>query len=139
MRIRIISLLIALLPVQLHAADPDATQPAASQPMRKLACVGDSITHGSGTKIPARESYPAQLAGLLGPGWDVRNFGVSGATLLDKGDRPYTRQRLYKAALDFKADVVVILLGTNDSKPQNWKFKEEFAEAVEHMNALVAE
>lgn len=72
-------------------------------------------------------SYPAQLAGMLGAGWDVRNFGVSGATMLKHGDRPYWNEPALAAALDFNPEVVVIMLGTNDSKPQNWKYAAEFA------------
>jgi lysophospholipase L1-like esterase len=88
-----------------------------SAPLR-LACVGDSITAGVGA---AKDwSYPAQLQRMLGPGYDVRNFGVSGATLLRNGDRPYEKQAEFKAALDFKPDLVILMLGTNDTKPQNW-------------------
>jgi lysophospholipase L1-like esterase len=86
----------------------------------RVACVGDSITYGSGLKNPATESYPAVLQTLLGPKYDVKNFGVSGATLLKKGDKPYDKQKAYKDALEFKPDILVIKLGTNDSKPQNW-------------------
>jgi lysophospholipase L1-like esterase len=73
------------------------------------------------------ESYPAQLQQLLGDAWEVLNFGVSGRTLLKQGDHPYWKERAYEQALASKPDVVVIMLGTNDTKPQNWKFKEEFA------------
>lgn len=86
----------------------------------RLACVGDSITFGVGTKDRHTESYPAQLASLLGPKWDVRNFGNSGSTLLGKGNRPYVKQKQYAQALEYKPQVIVIKLGTNDSKPQNW-------------------
>jgi acyl-CoA thioesterase-1 len=92
----------------------------------RVACVGDSITHGSGTKDPKTQSYPSQLGKILGDKYAVENFGVSGATLLNHGDKPYQKQKLCKEALDSKPDVVVIMLGTNDSKPQNWKFKEQF-------------
>ena len=91
----------------------------------RVACVGDSITAGVGA---ARgQSYPAQLGKLLGEKWEVRNFGVSGSTLLNHGDKPYQKQKAFQNALDYNPNVVVIMLGTNDSKPQNWKFKEEFA------------
>src|SRR3954471_17052480 len=93
----------------------------------KVACVGDSITFGAGIKDRAK-TYPADLQNLLGDQYDVKNFGVSGATLLKKGDKPYDKEKAYKASLDFKPDVVVIKLGTNDSKPQNWdKHKDDFA------------
>lgn len=83
-------------------------------------------------------SYPAQLAGMLGPKWEVRNFGISGATLLKKGDRPYWNEPAFQAALDFNPDVVVIMLGTNDSKPQNWKFASEFESDYKEMIARFA-
>jgi lysophospholipase L1-like esterase len=83
-------------------------------------------------------SYPAQLAVMLGSGWELRNFGISGATLLKKGDMPYWNQAAFQAALDFNPDVVVIMLGTNDSKPQNWKFSSEFVPDYEEMIARFA-
>ena len=93
----------------------------------KVACVGDSITYGAGIKDRTK-TYPADLQNLLGDQYDVKNFGVSGATLLKKGDKPYDKEKMYKAARDFKPDIVVIKLGTNDSKPQNWdKHKDDFA------------
>ncbi|MBN1844905.1 MAG: hypothetical protein JW810_04420 [Sedimentisphaerales bacterium] len=92
----------------------------------RIACIGDSITFGAG--IPQRESqsYPAQLGALVGASWDVRNFGVSGATLLRQGDLPYWKQQAFADALAFRPDVVIIKLGTNDSKPQNWRYKDQF-------------
>jgi lysophospholipase L1-like esterase len=83
-----------------------------------VACVGDSITAGVGAT--KGWDYPSQLQRMLGPAYTVRNFGVSGATLLRHGDRPYEMQRAFKAALDFKPNVVILMLGTNDTKPHNW-------------------
>jgi lysophospholipase L1-like esterase len=93
---------------------------------KKVACVGDSITFGASIKDRKNNSYPCQLGKILGDGWTVRNFGVSGATLLKKGDKPYWKKRAYKNALNYKPNVVVIMLGTNDSKPINWKQKQDF-------------
>lgn len=92
----------------------------------KVACVGDSITFGAGIQDRDKNSYPAQLGNLLGAGWDVKNFGVNGHTLLSNGNAPYINSGQYKAALAFQPDVVIIKLGTNDSKPDNWKLKEAF-------------
>jgi len=94
----------------------------------RVACVGDSITYGASIKYRLRDCYPAQLQRMLGGKWQTRNFGVSGATLLKNGDKPYWKQQALKDALAFNPHVVVIKLGTNDTKPQNWKFKDEFAE-----------
>jgi alpha-L-fucosidase 2 len=92
----------------------------------KVACVGDSITFGAGIQDRGSNSYPAQLGQMLGAEWNVQNFGRSGATLLNRGDTPYTKTPQYQAALAFKPDVVLIKLGTNDTKPQNWRHKKGY-------------
>jgi len=92
----------------------------------RVACVGDSITYGSGIENREVNSYPAQLQKMLGPGWEVQNFGISGATMLKKGDKPYWELEAFQQAQDFNPDVVVIKLGTNDTKPQNWKYGEQY-------------
>jgi len=94
------------------------TVPAARCAPVKVACVGDSITFGMGT--PAGWDYPSQLQRMLGAGYMVRNFGVSGTTLLHNGDRPYDATPALEAALDWQADVTILMLGANDTKPQNW-------------------
>ncbi|MFP6737711.1 MAG: GDSL-type esterase/lipase family protein [Planctomycetota bacterium] len=93
----------------------------------RVACVGDSITYGAGVADRGKNNYPKVLGRLLGPGYETRNFGVSGATLLKKGDHPYWKTGAFKAATEFKPDIVIIKLGTNDSKPQNWKHKAHYA------------
>ncbi len=92
----------------------------------RVACIGNSITFGSGISDRPRDSYPAQLGRMLGDKWMVRNFGVSGRTMLKKGDFPYWKEDAWAEAKEFLPDVVVIKLGTNDTKPQNWKYGEEF-------------
>jgi len=88
--------------------------------------VGNSITFGSAIENRQHYSYPAQLDSILGEGWEVRNFGVSGATLLKNGDRPYWKQKAFEGTKEFNPDVIIIKLGTNDTKPHNWKLKDEF-------------
>jgi acyl-CoA thioesterase I len=97
---------------------------AASAAPIRVACVGDSITAGVGASHG--NDYPAQLGRMLGPQYTVKNFGVAGSTLLKRGDRPYQKQRAFKKAKVFNPDIVVIKLGTNDTKLHNWKFKDEF-------------
>ena len=86
----------------------------------KVACVGNSITYGSGIKDRANHSYPSVLGRLLGSKYEVQNFGFSARTLLNKGDHPYMKETLFQKALNYQPDIVVIKLGTNDSKPINW-------------------
>lgn len=94
--------------------------------MIRVACVGDSITYGSGVEGRETNSYPAVLERLLGMKFQTRNFGVGGATLLKKGDQPYWKEPQFAALSEFEPQVVLIELGTNDSKPQNWQYQNEF-------------
>ncbi len=108
----------------------------------KIACVGDSITYGYGLSDPNTQSYPAVLQGLLGSSHTVQNFGVSGTTLLKSGDQPYWNTSDYGASGDFAPDVVVVMLGTNDAKAQNWAHESDFAsdyhDLVTHYRSLGA-
>lgn len=111
-----ISLLLLACCAFVHAGDP-----------KRVACVGDSITYGFGLQQRGQQSYPAQLQGLLGDQWAVGNFGKNGATVLKKGHAPYWKAPQFKAAQKFMPDVVIIKLGTNDTRPQNiGKHKSEF-------------
>ena len=101
----------------------------------KIACVGDSITEGTGLSSPTTQSYPARLQRLLGTNYNVKNFGVSGRTLLKRGDFPYWKERAYTNSLTLNPDIVIIQLGTNDSKPQNWRYGTNF---VSDYNELIA-
>ena len=69
-----------------------------AQPIR-VACVGNSITYGTGIEDRARDSYPSQLQRMLGDKYVVGNFGKPGATLLYHGHRPYVVQKEFKEAL----------------------------------------
>gem|GEM_PF-453572 len=91
----------------------------------KIACIGNSITSGAGPNR-LKAAYPGQLQNLAGNGFTVKNFGVSGRTLLSRGNFPYINEPEYKDALAWLPDVVTIKLGTNDSKPVNWVFKNEY-------------
>lgn len=94
-----------------------------------VACVGDSITYGYGLPDRNYNSYPAQLARILQSfdnEWETQNFGANGATLLRKGDQPYVVKGVYNPALASEPEVVIILLGANDSWPPNWAHKDDF-------------
>ncbi|RYE94176.1 MAG: hypothetical protein EOO75_02640, partial [Myxococcales bacterium] len=119
-----------------------------------VACVGDSITAGAGASS-GETNYPARLQALLGDGVQVKNFGHSGATMLSAGhgDLPYQQQGAYTAATDFVSGAgegavvdVIIMLGANDSKPQNWapdgkpkndqQYLQDYTAMVEHFRQL---
>ncbi len=86
----------------------------------RVACVGNSITYGTGIDDRENMSYPVQLGRMLGDGYSVGNFGNPGSTLLNHGHKPYMKLPEWRAALDFKPDIVVVHLGINDTDPRNW-------------------
>jgi len=101
----------------------------------KVACIGNSITYGAFIENRETMAYPQQLDRLLGEEWDVENFGSNGATMLKKGDSPYWELSLFQEAKNFQPDIVIIMLGTNDSKPQNWidfghNFKQDYKDMI---------
>ena len=93
----------------------------------RVACIGNSITYGTGIADCTNDSYPSQLQRLLGSDYQVGNFGKPGATLLYHGHRPYVKQEEFKEAIAFKGDIAVIHLGINDTDPRNWpNYRDEF-------------
>ena len=98
----------------------------AAEPIR-VACIGNSVTYGYGHSTPNATSYPTRLGQMLGYGYEVRNFGHSGATLLFRGHRPYIQQQAWRDVLAFAPDKAIIHLGLNDTDPRNWpNYRNEF-------------
>lgn len=110
-----------------------AQLPSPRQDALRVACIGNSITDGMTIDLKGHNSYPAQLQRILGAGYHVENYGVSARTLLRKGNLPYVNELAWKDALDFNPNIVIIKLGTNDSKAANWKHKEEFQGDLQSM------
>ena len=107
----LLTLACGAAPRSLGAADP----PAADKPIRVL-CAGDSIT---------QRGYPEVLQTLLGAGYSVRNAGHSGTTAMKHAG---TRSYPDADARRDDADIVVIMLGTNDAKVESWSaHRDEFA------------
>ena len=94
----------------------------------KLLCFGDSITHGYKLKDPGSESYPAQLQAIVGGEFDVVNLSKTGANVVTEGNLPIRKQEVFQEAMKLRPDVVVLLIGTNDTKDENWKYHSEFTE-----------
>ena len=85
-----------------------------------MACIGDSITQIT--------NYPNELQTLLGDGYVVENFGVSGSTVLNDTFRPYIHQDAFKKAKAFLPDTMVIMLGTNDANTYNFPIMNDFVD-----------
>lgn len=99
----------------------------------RIGVIGNSITQGTGLPNPAEDAYPAQLNDLLteiyGDTCIVTNYGLHSTTLLKNGDVPYWATTQLQDYLSHAPEVCIILLGTNDSKPQNWdQYSHQFVE-----------
>lgn len=107
-------------------------------------CLGDSITYGSGLSQELRPTacYPARLQELLGAKYQVMNYGVSGKTLSDVPERSYRDTGYIDMVKMQEPDILVVMLGTNDSKADVWnaeRYKEEYVALVEELQAIESE
>lgn len=92
----------------------------------KIACAGDSTTYGHGISGWPKNNYPTVLQNLLGENYHVNNYGVSSFAVQESADRSYRTLPHYQESLDYAADYVVFMMGSNDSKPENWKGADAF-------------
>jgi len=97
----------------------------------KVACVGDSITFGH--PVPREKAYPGVLQTLLGPAYEVKNFGQNSATLSRAGNLPYWKFPVFEEATRYEPHIVIIALGANDSKVEAWMAKETFTKDLKEM------
>ena len=99
----------------------------------KVALVGDSVTYGHSIKNWPKNNYPALLSENLGDKYCVKSYGVSGSTVQPDGDQPYNKTKAYTWSHEYEADIIVLMLGSNDSKPENWKGAEKFREEYQKL------
>ena len=120
---------------QLTAWLNELKMPLANEKYIKVGCIGNSITDGSGIEYAELRGYPAVLNRRLGEKYLVKNFGVSGRTMSMSGNLPYYKEQAWRDCLDWQPDVVVIKLGTNDTKTANWRTAE--ADFIPSLQMLV--
>lgn len=98
----------------------------------RVACVGDSITEIT--------NYPNDLQTLLGTKYMVRNFGVSGATVLTHTYTPYIYETTFTRAKSFQPDIVIVMLGTNDARTDSYQgietFVDDYKNLISQLQAL---
>ena len=102
--------------------------------MVRVACIGDSITFGAGvSKTRKKDAWVYVLERKLGSAYQVINYGFIGATLQREGDLPYRKRGFLKKVKEAEPSVILLMLGTNDSKSYNWdeaRFREQYEELV---------
>ena len=105
----------------------------------RVACIGNSITHGSGIDMQEQKGYPAQLQQLLGKNFVVKNYGVGARCMMSTSDHPYMQEQAWRDAKAFCPDIVLIKLGTNDSKDYQWnqqQYEQDYQAMIDTLSAL---
>lgn len=113
--------------------------PSPKQDAVRVACIGNSITYGSGIDKRDKQGYPAQLQAMLGSAYHVRNFGIGARTMVSTGDHPYMNEYKWKDCKDFNPNIAIIKLGTNDSKTANWnakQYEKDLQQMIDELKAL---
>lgn len=90
-----------------------------------ILCLGDSITHGSGSSNISSASYPAKLEQLLRSKAinvsEVLNLGVKGAAAQKNSPISYWRTWAFAAAKDrLNVSTLIFQLGSNDGVYRVW-------------------
>ncbi len=110
-----------------------------SDKVLRIACVGDSITEGYGLAVQSKTSYPVMLDSILGSKYSVLNSGRSATTLQKKGDFPYWICKEFSNVFVYKPNIIIIKLGTNDTKPQNWhadKYEQDYQAMIDTFKTI---
>ena len=124
---------------------------------RRIACLGDSNVEGYrgglfGFNLLSPHAWPAELQALLGERYEVVNLGSSGATVGKHGrdgcgdviaSASYWDREPFRAFVAGRWDVVIVMIGGNDSKvvsagavADNWRGEEAFAKDYAELVAL---
>ena len=104
------------------------------EPVR-VACIGDSLTFRRAYEGEKILNYSEYLTDLLGEGYTVKNFGEAGVCTRKDGNYPYTSLRVYRVGKEYEADILVVMIGTNDIWDYNWvdaeRFKTEYLQLID--------
>ncbi len=98
----------------------------------RIACVGDSITYGFGL-INREHSYPALLNRELPDNFTVRNFGVNGSCAGENLEDSYATVGWIDEISRWNPDLILFMLGSNDSKQTNWINRDHFIEGYRNI------
>jgi acyl-CoA thioesterase I len=107
----------------------------------RVACVGDSITEGHGLAVASKTGYPVVLDSILGDTYTVLNAGRSATTLQRKGNFPFWIAKEFSNVYAFQPDIIVIKLGTNDTKPYNWvlgKYEKDYQALIDTFSTITS-
>lgn len=120
--------------------EPETVMQQENTRIYKVYCLGDSITYGSGL-AQEREKfcYPAVLERLLGPHYEVINYGARGRTLLNIPEKSYRGTGYVDIVKMQEPDIIIVMLGSNDSRAERWDalaYKEEYISLVKELQTI---
>ena len=113
-----------------------------SSDSQTIACVGDSLTVGSGTSGHRYvNAYPAVLKkNAFFAEYNVHNYGLGGMCATKSIDRfSYWDTKQYRDAMMCQPSIVIIMFGTNDAKYSNWNevlFREDYISLIKGFQEL---
>lgn len=93
--------------------------------LARVACMGDSITQIT--------DYPMDLQILLGSNSKIGDFGSTGSSVNFNTSNTYYFQEAFMEARNFDPTTVIIMLGTNDARSDNYPQIGRFVGDYEHM------
>jgi len=120
---------VASAPVDLLV--PVIAQPVAAVRPVRITCVGASDV--SSPTPYGTPNWPDYIAPMLGYEYAITNCGASGTTMIQGGNAPYWNTQQYLNSLNSSPDIVIIMLGSNDSKPYNWIYQTNYAPDYEDL------
>ncbi|NLW78445.1 MAG: hypothetical protein GXY32_03405 [Ruminococcaceae bacterium] len=136
-----LALWVTIKLLQQFSVNVIAPIPPAQAGTVRIACIGDSNTYGMMLWHRAANCYPAQLQKMLGDAYSARNYGANSTTVLSTGDHPYVDHKVFALSTDFAADTALIMLGSNDAKPEIWTsaeaFRADYRALLQHYTATV--
>ena len=97
----------------------------------RITCVGASDV-ASPTPYGTR-NWPDLIAPILGYEYAITNCGASGTTMMRNGNLPYWNTPQYTNSLNSLPDIVIIMLGSNDSNPSNWPIQTNYVPDYESL------
>jgi acyl-CoA thioesterase I len=105
----------------------------------KIAHIGDSITYGYDGTDATSTGYPPKVQARLGPGYEDQNDGVSSTTAMRAGSYPYWTKGKLSEVFAYKPDIITIMLGTNDSRPNFWNaanYTKDYGSLIDTLNTI---
>ena len=120
---------IVSAPVDLQI--PVSAQANAAARSVRITCIGASDVS---TPTPyGTPNWPDYIAPMLGYGYVVTNCGASGTTMMKNGNAPYWNTQQFVDGTNSSPDIVIIMLGSNDSKSYNWANQTNYVPDYESM------